>query len=425
MSSGNYELPTPDLLRGLSEPRLSRRQLLQAAGWGGAALGAGALLSACGVAGSAAQAKTTKGSIEKFWAGKKKTDVVNWANWPLYIDVSANNKDDHPSIDLFEKHYGIKVHYYEVIQDEGPFFAKVEPSLAAHQYTGYDVAVITNGVYFTKYVELGWFIPLDHSLMPNFNKYAAPKYKHEGFDPGNVYSIPWQSGFTGIGYNPKYVGEDITSYWDLFNPKYKGHIGMFGNNDDLPNSILVAMYGDPAKTGPKQWKAAAKRLNEQKPLVRQYFTQNYIESLKSGDLWISQAWSGDIFQANASGGSNLKFVIPKEGGVIWTDNLTLLKYAQNPVSGMLLMDWYYRPEIAAMVAEYVNYITPVPDARQWVDKDAAKAKGSNKASLEYIAKSPLVFPTASEYHETYNYRVLTNKELSVWNSIFEPIYLGA
>jgi spermidine/putrescine transport system substrate-binding protein len=422
MSPENDDVPTPDLVRGFIQSRISRRQLLRAAGLGAAALGAGALISAPGI--SAAAARPSKRSSVGFWAGKKKTDVVNWANWPLYIDVSAKNQSDHPSIDLLEKHYGIKVNYCEVIQDEGPFFAKVGPSLRAHQYTGYDVAVITNGIYFTDYVELGWFIPLDHSYLPNFNKYAASKYKHEGFDPGNVYSVPWQSGFTGIGYNPKYVG-DVTSYWDLWNPKYKGHIGMFGNNDDLPNSVLVAMYGDPAKTGPSQWRKAADKLNEQKPLVRQYYTQNYIQDLKNGDLWISQAWSGDIFQANASGGSSLKFVIPKEGGVIWTDNLTLLKYAQNPVSAMLLMDWYYRPEIAAMVAEGVNYITPVPDARQWVQRDAAQAHGAKKSSLEYIAHSPLVFPTAAEYRETYNYRVLTNEELSVWNSIFQPVYLGS
>ncbi|MGH9064009.1 MAG: polyamine ABC transporter substrate-binding protein [Acidimicrobiales bacterium] len=419
------EGPGPGLLRGAMERRYSRRDMLRMAGAGGAALGAGALLAACGVSGTKAPVSSSKSAVEQYWAGKKQTPQVNWAQWPLYIDVSSTNKSDHPSIDMFEKKTGVKVDYFEVIQDDGPFFAKVQPSLSAGQYSGYDVATITNGVYLTKFQELGFLVPLDHSYLTNFAKYAGAKYKDESYDPGNKFSVPWQSGFTGIGYNPKYTGREINSFFDLFDPKFKGKVGMFADNEDLPNAMLVAMGYDPAKTGPTQWRKAAAKLEQQKKagIVRQYGHQGYINSLTKGDLWISQAWSGDIFQANASGGS-LKFVIPKEGGVIWTDNLVILKGTKNPVSAIELMDWYFRPDIAAMVAEGVNYITPVPGAKTYVQQDASRASGSNKASLQYIANSPLVFPTKAEYAQTYRYRILTNKELQVWDSIFEPIYLG-
>ncbi|MGH9066669.1 MAG: polyamine ABC transporter substrate-binding protein, partial [Acidimicrobiales bacterium] len=344
----------PVLMRGLTERRLGRRDFLRMGGAGAAAVGAGALLAACGVKGTGASpttagagsatTKSTASAVEAYWSGKKQTPQVTWAQWPLYIDVSSTNKNDHPSIDAFEKATGIKVHYDEVIQDDGPFFAKVQPTLSAGQYSGYDLAVITNGIYFTKFQELGYFVPLDHSKLPNFTKYAGPKYKNETFDPGNKYSIPWQSGFTGIGYNPKYVGNDIKSFWELWNPKYKGKIGMFGDLEDLPDAVLAAMFGDPTKTGPKQWRAAAKKLMAQKNagLVRKYSKQNYIASLKNGDLWISQAWSGDIFQANASGGTQLKFVMPEQGGLLWTDNLVILKETKNPVSAIMLADWYYQ-----------------------------------------------------------------------------------
>jgi spermidine/putrescine transport system substrate-binding protein len=118
----------------------------------------------------------------------------------------------------------------------------------------------------------------------------------------------------------------------------------------------------------------------------------------------------------------LKFVIPKEGGILWTDNMVLLKHVEHPVDAMMLMDWYYQPKIAAEVAEYVNYITPVPAARAIVKADAAKASGSAKTTLEAVANSPLVFPTAADYSKLYRYRDLSNTEVDTWNSIFEPIY---
>ena len=102
--------------------------------------------------------------------------------------------------------------------------------------------------------------------------------------------------------------------------------------------------------------------------MRKYYQQDYINALSTGDIWACQAWSGDIFQALESGAKDLVFAIPSEGGVLWTDNMVLLKEIENPVSAMMLIDWYYQPKIAAEVAEYVNYITPVPSAQGVVER---------------------------------------------------------
>jgi spermidine/putrescine transport system substrate-binding protein len=236
--------------------------------------------------------------------------------------------------------------------------------------------------------------------------------------------VPWQSGITGIGYNTKKVPKPLTSFFDLFDPALKGKVGMFADNQDLPNAALVAMFGDPAKTGEAEWRKAAAKLTQQRKdgLVRKYYQQDYINDLSKGDIWACQAWSGDIFQALASGAKDLVFAIPTEGGVLWTDNMVLLKHIEHAVDAMTLMDWYYRPTIAAQLAEYINYITPVPAAKQAILQDAAKATGSDRAALAQVAKSPLVFPTAQDYSKLHNYRSLTNDELQTWNSIFEPIY---
>ncbi|MGH3413204.1 MAG: polyamine ABC transporter substrate-binding protein [Marmoricola sp.] len=415
----------PALLRGLTQSRMGRRDLLRMFGAGAAGVGATAFLSACGVGGQGVSHADAKAQAAGYWKGKRAKGVVDWANWPLYIDTAGKNSSRHPSIEAFTRQTGTKVNYFEDIQDNGPFFAKVQPSLSAGQFSGYDLAVISAGIYFNKFRDLGFFIPLDHDRLPNFDKYGGAKFKNPVFDTGNTYSIPYQAGFTGIGYDPEKTGREITSFEDLQDPKFKGKIGMFANNEDLPNSALLAVGVDPQQSTEKDWRKAADWLQKQQPLVRKYYSQDYISDLAKGDIWITQAWSGDIYQQNLSSGSNLKFVIPKERGLLWTDNFVLLKYAEHPVDAMKLMNFYYEPKPAAMLAEWVNYISPVPKAQQVVENDAAKASGSDATFLKSVAHSYAVFPTQSTYDKAViGFTPKEGKQLDTWNSIFEPIYQG-
>lgn len=413
--------PTPpDLVRGLTQSRLSRRAFLQAGG----ASALAAALAACGVSGGGGGAPTgsaAKKQAQSFWDKQHKTGQLDFANWPLYIDVNPKNKDDHPSIDIFEKQTGIKVNYQEVIQEDGSFFGKIQPELAAGQSTSYDLMVITNGTYLSKLIQLNYLIPLDHARMSNFNAHASALVKNPSYDPGNQFTMAWQSGITGIGYNPKLVGKKISSWQDLQDPALRGKIGMFADTQDLPNCALVAIGVAPEKSTPSDWQKAAAWLDKQKPLVRQYYEQDYIQHLSNGDLWASMAWSGDIFQANASG-AHLEFVVPNEGAVVWTDNMCIPKHAQHPLDAMMYMDFVYEPKIAAMIAEYVEYITPATGVQPIIKSDAAKASGANKKSLETVATSPLVFPPQSEFNRLHRYRVLNPSQEQKWNSIFEPIY---
>ena len=417
----------PALLRGLTQSRHSRRDLLRLMGMGAGAVGAGSLLSACGVSGQSPSAGSSPSSSKAvadaavaYWKDKKKTGQVNWANWPLYIDTAG--KGNHPSINQFEKQYGIKVDYSEPIQDDASFFATIRPTLQAGQYTGYDTTVITNGQYLTDLMQLDYLIPLDQSRLSNFKKYAGAKYRNPDYDPGNKYSIPWQAGFTGLGYDPAKTGGPITSWQDLLNPKFKGKIGMLADPTELGNAGMFALGIDPKTSTVDDWKKAAAWLEKVKPNVRKYYEQDYVKALVNGDIWIAHAWSGDIFQSNLSG-SKLKFVIPKEGGLLWTDNFVILKGAQNPVDAMMLMDYYYQPDKAAEVAEWVNYVTPVPSAKQKVLQDAKQAKKPSDAKyLRQVADSYAVFPTDKTYNEVSTGRTLKINEIQTWNNIFGPIY---
>ncbi len=244
--------------------------------------------------------------------------------------------------------------YLEPIQDNEAFYAKIAPVLKSGQSLGYDLIVITGSSFaLPELMMQDFLIPLWQEKLPNFFKNASPSVISPAYDPDNKYTLTWQSGLTGIAYDPAKTGREITSIDDLFDPKFAGHVGMMTDLTELGSFGLLKMGIDPAKSTPADWKKAAAIMQKQKEdgIVRQYYDQSYTKALESGDIWISMAWSGDIFQENANGFDNLKFVVPKEGAMIWHDNLMIPKGAPNPLSALTYMNAYYTPEMAGMIED--------------------------------------------------------------------------
>lgn len=408
----------PALLRGLTQSRFGRREALRMGGASAFALA----LAACGVKGTGSpSASAAPDAVAKYWAGKKSTGHVDFANWPLYMDPK------HPELKKFTAATGVTVNYQEVIQEMAPWFAKVQPQLKAGQSIGYDLMVITNGIQFGQFKDSGFLAPLDHSKLPNYAANAAKSYASEAFDPGNQYSVPWTSGITGIAYDPSKVSRPITSLADLWDPAFKGKVGMFSDTQELGNFGLLALGIDPAKSTEADWQKAADKLKEQKSsgVLRNYYDQSYVDALGKGEVWITQAWSGDIFQKNVSEGSNFKFVIPDEGGTIWTDNFAIPSTAKSPLDAINLIDFFYKVDIAASLAEYINYVCPVPAAQAQIQADAGKLSGKDKTAMEAVATSPFVFPAAADYAKLHYYvEFPTVAEQQAYQKIFEPIVLG-
>jgi len=415
MSVPNF--PDPSLVRGLTQRRFGRRDLLRLSGLSAAGL----TLAACGVKGKGKpSASAAPDAVAKFWAGKTKNGHVDFANWPLYMDPKQ------PELKRFTAETGITVKYQEVIQEMAPWFAKVQPQLSAGQSIGYDLMVITNGIQFAQFRDSGFLAPLDASKMPNYVKNAAAKYKNELYDPHNVYSVPWTSGITGIAYDPAKVPA-ISKLADLWDTKYKGKVGMMSDTQELANFGMMALGIDPAKSTSDDWTKAADYLKKQKSdgIVRNYYDQSYIDALGKGEVWITQAWSGDVFQKNASDGTNFKFVVPDEGGTLWTDNMTIPITAKNPLDAIELMDFFYRTDNAASLAEYIGYVCPVPDAQAQMRTDADKKTGADKAAILALADSPQVFPAQSVYDKLHYYASFQTAALQQqFQKTFEPIVLS-
>jgi spermidine/putrescine transport system substrate-binding protein len=405
----------PAWLRGLTMPRITRRAALRGAGL----LGASAFLAACGVEGTTDEAPQASG----FWASQTKAGVLNFANWPLYMDQEKQGgKTVYPSLQEFTKETGIKVTYKEAIEDNDAFIGKITPPLKAGQDTGWDLIVITNGGPIEKIIRQNFLIELDHSKLPNFAKNASPSVKNPTYDPGNKFTVAWQSGMVGLAYNPKLTKREITSWQDLKDPAFKGKITMFGDDIDFPTSVMVMLGIDPAKSTEADWRRAAQEAEKLRPQLREFVDNSgMIDAMSSGNAWLSQAYSGDVQQLNNSGSPDIKFVIPKEGGTYWTDNMAIPKGAKHPLDAITYMDYVYRPEVAAKLTEYIAYVSPVPATKELLQAEAAKAEGEDKAYLEDLVTNPLVYPTEADVAKLKRYRNLTVEEEQVWDGIFQPI----
>jgi spermidine/putrescine transport system substrate-binding protein len=398
----------------LHDGRFSRRQLLRAAGAGLGAAALAPILAAC----------TSASAGGNPFAGDP-AGVVNFANWPLYIDRAETDSGEPyiPSLQAFTKATGIQVNYRQVIEDAESFYQAIQKWLVAGEPTGWDIMVITNGLTLTKLIDRGYLVELPTDMRPNFDANAGAAVTDPAYDPGNRYTMAWQSGITGIAYNPKLTGREITSLSDLFDPAFKGRVGMFGDPTDLPNLALLADGTPPETSTEDDWRSAAALLAKQKSegIARGYYLQDYIKALRNGEVALSMAWSGDIFQEVLSGSTDLKFVVPKEGAIIWTDCMCIPKAAQHPLDAITLMDFVYKPGIAGQIASGAQYITPVPAAREAILALADQATGAHAALLREIAQSPLVFPTADDVSRLHTYRVLENEDEAVtWNKIFAP-----
>jgi len=357
--------------------RLTRQELIRRAVAGGALLTVPGLAAACGGSAKQAAGTSTTGA-----AAHTLPKHLTFSNWPLYIDVNEKTKS-HPSLVQFQKHYGVKVTYLEDINDNDSFFGKIEGPLSQGQSIGRDLIVMTDSSGLPqRMIQLGWLEKLDKSAIPNM-KNLQPVQQHPSWDPNRDYSLPWQSGMTGIGYDPKLVGGDITSVKELLtNPKLKGKVTLLTEMSDSVGLVMAANGDDPAKVTDATFNNAIKTMQTavSSGQVRQFTGNDYAPLLAKGDIYACFAWSGDMVQLQADH-PGLKWVLPDTGGMIWTDNMLIPK-GGNVYGASVLMNWYYDPKIAAEVEDYVNYICPVVGA----DKVLLKTDPA-------VAKNPLIFPT--------------------------------
>jgi len=420
----------PAAMNRVMRNRLTRRTVLKGAGMGVAGFSVASFLAACGGGGGAGGGEELDPT--QVFSGEP-GDTLDFANWPFYLDQTKDKDGDvyYPSIRQFQEETGITVNYADVINDNAEFFGKIQPLLAGGDDPGWDIIVITNGRYFNQLVAPGYVYPLDPTKRPNFDANAASWAKDPFYDPGNKYGMAWQSGITGIGVNTDLVSAPITKMDDLANPDKVGQASVGMLEGDMPDWVMINLGIDPKTSGPDEWKEAAAWLQMQKDsgVVRGYLGNEYLTDMQNGNLAATMAWSGDVLYSDVWLGLPLEFVFPEGGALLWIDNMMVPVGAQNPAGAAQIMDFYYDPKIAAMVTEWVLYMSPVPATQDLIIKDADEAqeqgyKGyANK--LYQTAKSNYLYPDEEFLsHTSFGRDLKTDEEIDEWDSIFLPISQG-
>ena len=376
-------------------PRLTRQELLRRGAAGGALLAFPSLLAACGGGGGDGG------------GGELKT-VLNFANWPYYIDVDEKTKK-RPTIDEFKVQTGITINYFEEINDNAEYFAKIQGPLSQGNGIDRDILVLTDNSRFPGLlVNQGWVEKLDKDLIPNISNLVDAQASPP-FDPNREYSLPWQSGMTGIAWNEDVTGP-VTSVQQLLeDPKLKGKVTMLQELADSVGLVMLQAGDDPTAVTDETFNKAVATVQAavDSGQIRRFTGNDYAQPLTKGDLAAAVAWSGDIVQLIPDN-PKLRWAIPESGGMIWTDNMLIPTGGSVPTASTY-MNYVYDPAVAAKIAAYIQYVTPVKGAKEELAKTDPE-----------LANNPLIFPddaTLSQVNQ-FDSTALDNEDyITAWQGV--------
>ncbi len=397
---------------------ITRRAVLK----GGSLVGLSAFLAACSSSGStpapstgpvatpgpaATPAPTTAATPEPI------TGPLNFANWPAYIDLN-DDESASPTLDEFRAKYGIEVKYVEDVQSNEDFFATIAQPLTSGLETGWDLIVLTDYMA-ARLVRAGWVEAIDPANVPTALANVRDELRGLEWDPDLAYHFPWQSGATGVGYNVKSTGRDLTSIGDLFDQAFKGKVTLLTGYQDTFSlvSLFLRARGDISHLPPDLALEDAQKI---KDFVQPYvdsghiraFTGNeYLKDFGSGDTWVAEVWSGDLA---SSGGEDDRFVYPTEGSIIWTDNMQIPKGAAHKRAAEAMIDFVYDVDNAARLAAWIYYISPVKGVADVI-----------RATDAELAENPLLFPPADVTAKQYPQPDLTNEEDIAFNDLVSAL----
>ncbi|MEO6496980.1 MAG: spermidine/putrescine ABC transporter substrate-binding protein [Solirubrobacteraceae bacterium] len=365
----------------------SRRHFVRLLAGAGLTLSSAGFLAACG-------GVEGESNGEKAETGVKhpKTEIGQWtfSNWPLYIDKKVLKE--------FNAKFGGKVRYLEDINDNNEFLGKVRQQLTTEKPIDRDIVVLTDYMA-SRWVRNNWVTAIDYANVPNRTN-LVENLASVPWDKDRSFSLPWQSGAIGIGYDPTKTGRELTSVADFFDPKFKGRVSFLSEPYDSALTVMLGEGQDPTNASLDQIMAAIDKIEEAQKAgqIRRFTGNDYTTDLAKGNLWVAMAYSGDLVQLQADN-PNLRFVYPEEGALLFTDNMMMPAKVQNPYAAETMMNYVYDPPVAAKIAAYVNYLPPVKGVKEILVKSDPK-----------IANDPLIFPTQEVVDKLHSYPALSPED---------------
>jgi spermidine/putrescine transport system substrate-binding protein len=368
----------------------------------GGAFAAAIVLAACGGGGIEGGGSAEKVTTVKYQPPPHGNLTIS--NWPLYIDKNT--------VSDFDKATGVHTNYIEDVNDNQEFFAKMQPLLSKGQSGGRSMIVVTDWMA-QKMHDLGYVQNLDKAGIPNVEKNLRPDLRNVQFDPGRNYSIPWQSGMTGLIVNTK-LAPNVHSINDLFDPQYKGKVEMLTELRDTVPLVMKADGIDPNKATEQQWLATIDKLKSAvaSGQIRRFTGNDYTRDMANGDVSAIIGWSGDAVQLQADNPS-IEFRMPTEGCILWSDNMEIPVGAPNPTAAEAFMNYVYDPKNQAQIASYNSYVTPVDGVQQIF-----------QSTNPDLVNDPLIFPTEEFTKKCSTQPNLTGQEEQTVTRAFEGVLNG-
>jgi spermidine/putrescine transport system substrate-binding protein len=383
--------------RALLDAMPTRRGLLRGLAAGGALAVTGGALAACGTKGKNPSASGSAApkvcSTPDVSAQERK---LVFSNWVEYMDTDEKDASKHPTLDGFKAKTGIDVTYREDINDNDEFFGKIRVQLGDCKAIEPDIVVFTDWMA-AKFIKLGYAAKFEPTKVATFQKNLAPSLQHRAFDPDMAYAAPWQSGFTGIGWNAKSVKTPVKSINELLTrADLKGKVTVMTELNDTMGLILLAMGKDPANFTTADYDGAIDKLKTavDSGQIRRVAGNDYLNDLAKGDTAACIGWSGDVI-ATAADDENIHYEVPEEGQMYWSDNMLIPVTSTHASNAMALIDYYYDPKVAAELAAWVSYICPVAGAQE-----------AMKAVDAELVEDTFIFPTQAELSKAHAFMPL-------------------
>ena len=390
MVRAGKEDPELNMLVGPPDRRVGRRSFLQVAG----------LLAAAGVAGYAggtvaglgdddtpAAAPAGRGPLT---VGNRRDErVLNVYNWSDYIDDRT--------IPLFQALTNLRVNY-DVYSSNEDLLARMRSGT-----TDYDI-IVPSSWFIPTYMKLDMIEPLRQDLMPNLTN-LDKEFVETDYDPGNRYTVPWQWGTSGIGFNRRQAGDKVDSWAAVFEPSSAmgGRVTLLREVTELIGCALIYLGRSPNSTKDSDLAQVVKLVRSIKPKLKGFTSDTYIDELAAGETWLAQGWSGDVFQARDQN-QDVSYVIPKEGTLRFVDVMAVPTGAPHPGNAARFMNYVLHPKVQARISSYVSYGTPVSLAKPLLPPEQTK--------------DPAIYPPAET---KLSIVTLTGQKLQKWQAAYDEI----